>query len=216
MSTHQKGFGTLEVVIVAIGIVLLGFVGWRVWDAQNQPKDAANTAPSASSTQEKSTGSAAVTLAKDATYTVTTPALPDGWKSSECSGNTLLLPPTKASVRCEGEDSGYAGVYLGTLDSFGGYKDCSHEAAKNAESKQFDWFVSYACQQQTVDAKTVVKETTVYSEKNAFTGAGTSVTYTYLLAGDMVVRLSFNGSDANNDNAHLASLETLAQSIAIR
>jgi Tfp pilus assembly protein PilE len=40
----QKGFTAVEIIIVVVAVLVLGFIGWRVWDAQQQANREADQA----------------------------------------------------------------------------------------------------------------------------------------------------------------------------
>lgn len=50
MNKKSSGFSVVEILIVIAVVVLLGFIGYRVWSASNQP--AAETTPTTSQTQK--------------------------------------------------------------------------------------------------------------------------------------------------------------------
>lgn len=51
MADNNKGFGLVEIIIALAIVGLMGFIGWRVWDAnQNTTPDGTQTSRTDSST----------------------------------------------------------------------------------------------------------------------------------------------------------------------
>ena len=53
MKNNQKGFGTVELIIVLVVVGLLGFAGWYVWQKNNKSDDSQNNQATTQNDQEQ-------------------------------------------------------------------------------------------------------------------------------------------------------------------
>ncbi len=63
MNRKIEGFGIVGIIVIAVGLVIVGLVGWRVWDA-NRTKESSNT----TTNQQESNGGTQPTPQPSATY----------------------------------------------------------------------------------------------------------------------------------------------------
>lgn len=98
----HRGFGTVEVLLVTIIVLLAGFIGYYVYRTNQTAKNTTQPANRTQSTAGRNTG------------TMTTPKVPAGWQKydggsfsfsypsdwirKDCSAGLLLLGPTESSA----------------------------------------------------------------------------------------------------------------------
>lgn len=76
MKNNQKGFSTVELVLVLIIVGLVGFIGWYVWDTKKDTDNESSTTQTSTSTASNGNLSKTYTDAKDGTKF----SYPEDWK----------------------------------------------------------------------------------------------------------------------------------------
>lgn len=134
MSKNQKGFSTIEGVLIVVIVLLLGAVGWVVYN-KNYNKTPRNSTTNTSTTNQTSTEKKTTTKSAslgNASYSL---ALPNGWNfkevSTEDSANEKLvyvIDPTntlqlEVQILGSAATSGSTSTGLTSLKSFKGIND---------------------------------------------------------------------------------------------
>lgn len=221
MNKNQNGFSVLHIFLITVIVGLIGLVGWFVWQTNrglNQRGDMGQDQVQVVTEDEKvsvelSVAQSNSTSSSDQIVELAPPednepagtltargvtvksSIPDGWATTKCVEYAkIILPPTKPGVRCQSEDYGFISLMIVDGSSVNAPQNCDNESSKREEYSKYDWYVSYSCEEITVDGVSGVRESTEENEYAQFGGAGTSVTYTFRAPSGAAVQVSLTNA----------------------
>ncbi len=145
----QKGFGIVEIIFVALAIILVGFLGWKLYEAQKMLDDASKTDTFKTSTIKKpETDNLTETATFDAGRKVTL-KYPSDWKlenrEDDLRGEAIVSPTQDIFVVVVAKTEPLSGMggYCDPADSatisvFNKYDIKAHPEYKLIETKDSD------------------------------------------------------------------------------
>lgn len=220
MKKNEHGSGIVQILIALVVVGLVIAVGWLVYDKQ---KNNSNTKQPVSQANKQKQDAPKPTIPRTTLISsdniqITYTKLPEGWKlTSDCQEDSayptkIILPPNKDSLRCRSEDWGFVAVSIAP-DANAATKDCSKEEDRRKENQGNDYFVSYTCDEITVDSHKGTKETYVSNEKAPLTGGDTFTEYNFILENGKTIRISFTNPTSSNKPDYTNTLDEFVKSL---
>ncbi|MBP7807267.1 prepilin-type N-terminal cleavage/methylation domain-containing protein [Candidatus Saccharibacteria bacterium] len=160
MKTNQNGFSVVEVIVVLVVVVLLGTVGWLVYDRQQSKND--NTAVTTQTTQPATTNSDSETnKAEDKTATYTHSELKYSFDH-----------PKEWTIEKVAKPEGFTGVYSKVHIKSANYKEKTDDAYGGVTKGAIVTVTAQTAQGKTPIADYVSGKVLYTSEEKSLTVAG--------------------------------------------
>lgn len=222
---QQRGFGIIGIVIVLCCLGLIVGAGYLVY-ARQHTKSTSNSQPTTTTEKPTSTDTAAPAPEKqhavadpnannnldfDITHIVASYTLPTKWQYLPCKDTVRMLVPDGMAVPDCHPDQPNTPLTVSVQVNYFGIDTQSCATTDKKVDKASDGFVSYACQDITIDGKKGIKQITTMKKPNFYDTAYVQTDYTFATKDGGLLMISYVMLDGTKD--YTAGFDNFAYSL---